>query len=209
MTDQIKSSSLAGRESTDLFAGLIALATHPVVIGTLGLLLIVLRTIDDQRTQLFYLALLVLLTFAPAALYLFVHFRGNLIEMLELINREARLVPYLLMVAGAITAIVVLVTINAPRPIFLMTLVLLANEIVLGTVNFWTKVSIHTATPTFTALTLGYLISPVWLALLFVVPLIGWARVYRRRHTVQQVIGGIVFATITTVLIIALSHYYL
>ena len=110
--------------------------------------------------------------------------------MLELIEREARLVPYLLMIVGALGAILILDYINAPRSIFIMTLVLLINEVVLGTINFWTKVSIHTATATFTALTLGYLVNPYWYSFLFLIPLIAWARVTRKRHTIKLVVGG-------------------
>lgn len=192
------------RELT-LFASLIALMTHPIVIGTLGLLTIVLQTIRDRPVQLLYLMTLILLTFAPAALYLFVSFKGNVVEMLELIDREARLVPYLLMIIGAIAAIIVLIMIKAPRPIFVMTLVLLANEIVLGTANFWTKVSIHTATVTFTALTLGYLIGPVWYGLLFLVPLVAWARISSRRHTLKQAVGGSLAASAISALVLGLS----
>lgn len=209
MESSMKELATPVRESTDVFASFVALVTHPVIIGTMSLLTVVLTTMGNPMERLFYLLLLMLLTFAPAALYLFVHFKGNIIEMLELINREARLVPYVLMIVGAIVAIVVLFMIDAPRPIFIMTLVLLANEIVLGTVNFWTKVSIHTATPTFTAITLGYLLTPTWYALIFLLPLIGWARVYRKRHSLQQVLSGPVFAAIITGIVILLSHRYL
>lgn len=197
------------QDPTDAFAALVAMIAHPIFIGTLGLLTVVLNTVHNFHDQAFYLLLLMLLTFAPAALYLFVYFKGNIVEMLELINREARLVPYLLMTLGAVLAVLVLVNIHAPHAIFLMTLVLLANEIVLGTINFWTKVSIHTATATFTSIMLGYLIDPVWYGLLALVPLIAWARVYRKRHTLQQVISGVVFASVITVLVITLGQHFL
>lgn len=197
------------RQTTASLATIISFTTHPVVIGTLGLSEVILTTLDNRNDQIFYLFLLVLLTFVPAALYLFVHFKGNVIEMLDLIHREARLIPYILMIIGAIIAVTVLVQIEAPRPLFIMTLVLLANEIVLGTVNFWTKVSIHTATATFTAITLGYLLDPAWYGLIVLVPFIGWARVYGQRHSLNQVIAGPVFASIITVVVIVLSHLYL
>lgn len=197
------------RQTTTNLANFIALVIHPVVIGTLGLFTVVLTTLDNGEDQAFYLLLLMLLTFAPAALYLFVHFKGNVLEMLDLINREARLTPYILMIVGAVIAILVLVKIDAPRPLFIMTLVLLANEVVLGTVNFWTKVSIHAATPTFTAITLGYLVDPAWYWLIGLVPLIGWARVYGKRHTLSQVSVGTILAALISIIVITLSHSYL
>lgn len=196
----------AASDSLDIFASLVALVAHPVVIGTLGLLTVVLTSVETLPVRLFYLSLLVMLTFVPAALYLFVLFRGNVMDMLELIHREARLVPYILMILGAVAAVSVLFVIDAPRPIFIMTLVLLANEVVLGTVNFWTKVSIHTATATFTAITLGYLLSSAWYSLIFLVPLIAWARIYRKRHTITQVLSGSVFAAVITSLVIVACH---
>ncbi len=197
------------KDPVTIFASLIASLTHPVILGTLGLLTIVLKTIDKPSEQLLYLLLLILITFLPAALYLLVHFKGSLVQMLELIDREARLIPYILMIAGAVTAVIILVSLQAPRPIFVMTLVLLANEIVMATINFWTKVSIHTATTTFTALTLGYLIDPAWYGLLALVPLIAWARLQQKRHTASQVIGGTVVSAVISGIVIILSHIYL
>lgn len=196
-------------DTQGVFAGLVALITHPVVIGTLGLILIVRNSVPTLQEQLFYLATLVLITFAPAALYMLVAFRGNVAEMLEMVDREARLVPYALMILGAFAAMVLLTQLDAPKPVFIMTLVLLANEIVMSTVNFWTKVSIHTATVTFTAITLGMLVSPNWFALLFLVPLIAWARIYRKRHTLQQVTGGAVLSALLTSIVIFLSLIFI
>lgn len=193
----------------DKLAAIIALAGHPAILGCLGFIMIVLTTTQDFNERLFYLILLTLMTFIPAALYLFVHFKGNVLDMLELIDREARLIPYILMIGGAVAAIITLVGLHAPRPIFIMTLILLANEVVLGTINFWTKISIHTATASFTALMLGYLVDPNWYWLLLLVPVIGWSRVYRRRHTRNQVVGGGIFATVITGLVLVLSHFYL
>jgi membrane-associated phospholipid phosphatase len=196
-------------DSHGVFAGLVALITHPVVIGTLGLILIIRSSIPTLSEQLFYLITLVTITFAPAALYMLVHFRGNVAEMLEMVEREARLIPYLLMILGAVGAIVLLTQLNAPQPVFIMTLVLLANEVVMGTINFWTKVSIHTATVTFTAITLGALVHPNWYALLFLVPLIAWARIYRKRHTLQQVTSGAVLSGLLTSIVIFLSSIFI
>lgn len=203
------SQELVVRDPRSLFASLVAFIAHPVVVGTLGLLTIVFQTIEPMQARLFYVVLLILLTFVPAAFYLFIYFKGNIFEMLELIQREARLVPYILMILGAIGAIIVLSMLQAPKPIFVMTLVLLANEVVLATINFWTKVSIHTATPTFTALTLGYLVSPYWYLLLLLVPLVAWARVYGKRHTLKQVIGGFLFATAVTMISLTTAHFFL
>ncbi len=195
--------------SRDRFAQLVALLTHPVVIGTAGLLTVIMTSMSGLWERLFYLLILVLITFMPAALYLFVFFRGNISEMLELIDREARLVPYVLMILGAVTAVIFLTWLQAPRAVYIVTLVLLANEVILGTINFWTKVSIHTATATFTGLTMGYLIHPHWFSLLFLLPLIGWARVYRKRHSASQVVTGAIFAALITILVIILSTLYL
>jgi membrane-associated phospholipid phosphatase len=197
------------RDPLDLFAATVALISHPVVLGLVSLLAVVFTTFGNIQDQLFYLFLLIILTFMPAALYLFVFFRGNINEMLELINREARLVPYILMILGAVGAIVVLNFYNAPKAVFVLTLVLLANEVVLGTINFWTKISIHTATATFTPIMLGYLVDPLWYIILLVVPLVAWARIYRKRHTTKQAIGGSLFAAIITSLVLVLSNYNL
>ncbi len=198
----------AKSDTASFFAVLVSLIAHPVVLGTLGLFAVVMHSVPELSQQFYYVALLMLLTFAPAALYLFVLFKGNLVNMLELIDREARLIPYLLMIVGAILAVIILIRIAAPPQIFIMTVVLLANEIVLGTINFWTKVSIHTATVTFMAMTLGYLLSHTWLFLLLLIPIVGWARVYRKRHTITQVAAGALFASLITIFVLVAQQRY-
>jgi len=51
---------------------------------------------------------------------------------------------------------------------------------------------------------LTWLFGPVWAITFLAVPLVGWARVYRRRHTwAQVVVGGLVGAAVTTAVLAA------
>ncbi len=201
------SASLAKSSPRLRLADLIGILAHPIVLGCLGLATIVIKHVPQPDLQLFYLSFLALMTFAPAAIYLFVHYQGRILDILEVVDRQARLVPYFLMVIGSISALVVLSFIQAPMAIIAVTAVLLVNEIALGALNLYTKVSIHTATPALTALTLGYLVSPLWLWCLLITPIVGWARVARQRHTAKQVVLGSAVATVGTFLTLLLVNW--
>ncbi|HIE38568.1 MAG TPA: hypothetical protein EYH30_09040 [Anaerolineales bacterium] len=71
--------------------------------------------------------------------------------------------------------------------------------------SFW-KISLHAGGVGGFAAALTFLFGPAWALSFLAVPLVGWARVHRRRHTWAQVaVGGLVGALVTTaVLAVAL-----
>lgn len=68
-------------------------------------------------------------------------------------------------------------------------------------ITLWWKISGHTLAA---ALTSGLIVSWygwVWWPVLLIVPLVGWARVVRKDHTVLQVISGAAYSWISVVLV--------
>ena len=63
-------------------------------------------------------------------------------------------------------------------------------------INFWWKISLHTALATGLALVTGILYG--WIAGVAIVPLVlvGWARVELKEHSIAQVVAGALLAAI-------------
>jgi membrane-associated phospholipid phosphatase len=97
---------------------------------------------------------------------------------------------------------------NAPASLSALLLVYVALGVTMLTIsNFW-KISLHAGGVGGFAAFLTWLFGSAWALTFLAIPLVGWARVYRRRHTWAQVAaGGIVGASVTlTVLAIALGN---
>ena len=68
---------------------------------------------------------------------------------------------------------------------------------------FW-KISGHSGITTLGALFLIQWLGPVWWPVFFAIPLVCWARVVRRDHTVGKVVGGVVYSMAITLLLSSL-----
>lgn len=82
---------------------------------------------------------------------------------------------------------------SAPRILFIVIIGMLIGVLIVNLINRRIKASMHVATLSALILgaVIGFGINYVWLLLL--IPLVGWARVKIKRHTVSEiVVGGIV-----------------
>lgn len=61
-------------------------------------------------------------------------------------------------------------------------------------INFFWKISVHVGAVTIVTFLLLHLYGMNWWPLTIFIPLVAWSRVYRKNHTVLQVIGGFVLA---------------
>jgi hypothetical protein len=97
---------------------------------------------------------------------------------------------------------------NAPVSLSALLLVYVALGVTMMTISSFWKISLHAGGVGGFAAFLTWMFGPVWALTFLAVPLIGWARVYRKRHTWAQVaIGGLVGASVTLiVLVIALGN---
>jgi len=96
--------------------------------------------------------------------------------------------------------------IGAPRPLLALLLVYVGMGATMLTISAFWKISLHAGGVGGFAVVLTWLFGPAWAITFLTVPLVGWARVHRRRHTWAQVAtGGLVGAVVTTaVLAVAL-----
>ncbi|MEO6834496.1 MAG: phosphatase PAP2 family protein [Candidatus Tumulicola sp.] len=95
---------------------------------------------------------------------------------------------------------------HAPRLMIAAMLAYFASAIVVGWITRYWKISTHALgiTAPLVALTMLYGRQP--LPFLVLVPMICWARVYLKAHTIAQVLAGAGLATVTTMLFFYLFH---
>ena len=140
------------------------------------------------------------LTFAMIIPYLYIHilFRKKVIDDLHISNKGDRIKPLIITIISNVIGFSILYILKAPLFLEAMFLIVIISTAILGTITYFWKVSIHTAWITFMVITFNILFGKWMLFLLPLIPIIGWARVKIKRHTVKQVISGSVISSITT-----------
>ena len=141
-------------------------------------------------------------------LFIFILFRLGRVSNLNLEVKEQRTLPLLFAIGAACIGLGIFYVIDAPRQIIWAGLAYIANGIIFGAITQFWKISFHTGVYT-GCITVLVLILPARFAWLFawlflLVPLIAWARVRRKRHTLVQTVVGALIALINTVVVLRL-----
>lgn len=138
-------------------------------------------------------------------LFILILFRLGRVSNLNLEVKEQRTLPLLFAIGAACIGLGIFYVIAAPREIIWAGLAYIANGIIFGAITQFWKISFHTGVYT-GCVTVLVLILPdagfAWLFLL--VPLIAWARVRRKRHTLVQTVVGVLIALINTIVVLRL-----
>ncbi len=144
---------------------------------------------------------LILLSGLPG-LYIWAGLRYGWVHDWELSRRSDRPRFILVSLASDVLALLVLGLGGAPRLIWLLALIYACLGIVMFTIsNFW-KISLHMVGVGGFATLLTYVFGPPALWTFLALPLVGWARWYRRKHTVPQLIAGAVGGVVITGLVL-------
>jgi len=116
-------------------------------------------------------------------------------------------VPFMIAAISSTIGAVALAWVGAARPVIVMGVTYAANAVMVGFLTLVWKVSVHTAllASVVTVIVILFGVQFAWLYLLLV-PL-AWSRIYRRRHTLTQVVGGSLIAFVVTSMVFWLFGY--
>ncbi|MBM2820540.1 MAG: hypothetical protein HW405_300 [Candidatus Berkelbacteria bacterium] len=125
----------------------------------------------------------------------------------HLSDHNQRKIPFMIAGISAVIGAIALYLIQAAKPVIVMGAAYAANSVGISILTVFWKVSVHTAlyssVVTVIVILFGISFAPLYLIL---IPL-SWARVYRQRHTLSQVIGGAMIAFVVTALVFWLFKY--
>ncbi len=180
--------SAARPGSLYLLARVISDVLSPAALAVPGLLLGVWATGDPGmlRYAMLYFAIAVPLPM----LYVIWLVKTGRVTDIHLPNRHERIGPFAAASVGALAGVVVLVGFGAPAAFVAPIIAALVQTLILFAITLAWQISIHTSTSaglaTFAALGIG------GGAVLFsvLVPIVMWARLYLKRHTLAQTIAG-------------------
>ena len=116
----------------------------------------------------------------------------------DLRHREERWRPYLVGIGSCVLGFLVLLQLHAPREILWLTLCYAINTTVMALITQRWKISAHAAGAALPATALWAVFGAGALAFALVVPMVCWARVRVKMHTVWQVTAGAVIGSALT-----------
>ena len=161
------------------------------------------------RNTLDFWRLLFLSTFFTSIgpmLYVFWLYATDRISDLDMSDRRQREMVFSAFVIFDACGAAALWIIHAPRLMIAAMLGYLVSTLVVQYITRYWKISTHAIgiTAPLTALTLLYGSKP--LPFMVLIPMVCWARVYLKAHTVSQVLAGVALACITTAFFFSLFH---
>ena len=101
-----------------------------------------------------------------------------------------------------------LIILNGPKILFIALFAIVLGLIVIVIVNKWIKASIHVATLTSVVLFIGIIYKGYYFLLLFLIPLLAWARVKMKEHTLLETVVGSTLGIVITLVVYTVSRRF-
>jgi membrane-associated phospholipid phosphatase len=182
------------------FALFISMAGSPFLTPLYTVGIVVGTLVDDRRQFLVWASLISVFLIGVALGYVVVQVLRGKISDFHVSQQSQRHMPFIVAVCSNIVGAGVLWWMEAPWTFMALASSFVIQGIFFGVLTRYRKISMHVAVMasciTALVLLLGWLAVP----LIGFLPLQGWARVYRGRHTLGQVVAGALLAPLLTIL---------
>jgi membrane-associated phospholipid phosphatase len=177
-------------------ASIISGVLNPFLVCFITIMLLVAHATDTLSGALKWGAVAMALSVLPVLVFVLVQVRRKKLESIFPEERSPRRMIYALASVLAAAGLWVMWYFGAPRLLEVSFLAGLLAVIVFMVINFFWKISLHASfvASSATVLTIIFGAKAAWMFLLL--PLIGWARVALKVHTVAQVAAGAVLAVV-------------
>jgi len=190
MAPQRSGSIAVARVLTEIFA--------PAPVGIVALVVIAWcfsPTLGDAMKWLGVSALfVVILPFA----FLIAQVRRGRVTDIHVRRREQRLPIILVFLGSWLVLIALLATLGAPHELIALIGAAMATLVVIVAITFRWKISLHVGVASGVLTVFTLLFGPGMLALVPLLPLIGWARMELRDHTFFQVFAGALIGSVVS-----------
>jgi hypothetical protein len=161
-------------------------------------ILICLIVVDNKLEAVGWIFLCLLFGVVIPYLYIGFLYKKKEIDSMHIPKKENRIKPLIFTCASYIVCFIILYALDGPiflKSIFAISIV---STVILTIITYFWKISLHTSWITFIVITFNILFGRWMLLMIPLIPMIGWARVRVKEHTVNQVIFGFGISTITT-----------
>jgi hypothetical protein len=188
-------------------AGTVSGISSPFIVVTVFALAIILVQPFSLESRLFWaLEFLLFIVILPVA-YVWNGVRTGRYTDFHLMVREQRTEPFLVSIVGGTLFLLLAIAAHFPQHLIALAWVLLINGVVFAIITHYWKISIHVAALTGSIVMVGALLCSQLFWLFLAVPLVAWARLYRKRHSLAQaMVASLVVAGATLVVLVLLGQ---
>lgn len=190
-----------------VIARVVSILLSPPIILLPAPFILVFKKTHDLMISLKWSAFSGIFLFAMIVFVIFGIYKG-FFSNFDVSNREER--PRLFLVGGivGILYLFTLTLLNGPRVLFILVLGILLGVVIIGILSRRFKASIHTASISAFSLSMVILFGLNYIPMLFLIPLMAWARVKLNKHTPAEVlVGGFLGLTLTIIVYIAGKNF--
>jgi len=188
------------------FAEIISFILNPLIVLVPVPFFLVLEKTSNLMLAFQWTGISIFFIFVFFILILF-GIKFGIFSDLDISKREQRPVLFSVGMALAISYLIFLLIFHAPVILLVGTFSIILGVIVLGIVNMFTKASGHLAVlsafVTFLVLVEGWQFLPAFLLL----PVLAWARIKTKNHTLLQTVLGAMIGSLTTIAIYVIVKY--
>jgi membrane-associated phospholipid phosphatase len=167
---------------------------NPFLVCFITVILMVTRATDSFANDVKWSSVSLIFSVIPVFAFVFIQVRRKKLESIFPEGESQRWVIYLLSSTIAVVGYVIMLRFDAPRLISVSFLAGLLTVIIFMLINFYWKISLHTAfiSAAGVVLTVALGAGAAWIFILL--PLMCWSRLVLHQHTLAQVITGAILS---------------
>ena len=172
-----------------LLAKIINVVLHPVIIVIPGVFLIVYKNSGDSQIALWWTFISIVFS-AIIALFVLYGVRRGFFNNLDVSNRKQRIILYPVIIAVVLLFGGFVFFTHGPKILIQASFLIIVALIILDIINTRIKVSGHVGVVSAFVTGLMYAFGGIASFSLLLIPLIAWARIVEKRHTLKETIVG-------------------
>jgi hypothetical protein len=181
---------------------------NPVLVLVFVPFLLLYRTTNDLYLTWSW-TLYTVLFLLGITIFIIYGVQKNLFTDIDVSKREQRPLLFFVSILFGILYLVGLFLFHGPLILFIITFGIILGIVIASIINMKIKASMHVATISALILTVAIIYGGHFLLLLFLIPLVAWARVTIKRHTLQEtIIGGILGILLSLCIYVSVRIFY-
>lgn len=206
MLERMESTNPLVSSKTKL-AALISAIVNPVLVSVFAASVFVFYNLNSLSETIHWMFITLSITAGLPIAYVAYLVKTGYLGDIYMPDREKRIKPIIVILLWLFVSLFILKLLHAPLVMLLLVEIIAGQLVLLGLVTTLWKISFHSATIMSATAVAAVLHSELVFAFSLLVPIVGWARVQLKRHTLMQVImGGLVGGIVSLVTFLFVLH---
>lgn len=188
------------------FANTLTWILHPIVLVIPAVYLLTFNATGQTNTAIYWTLVSIIFS-AIVSAFVLVGVAKGFFNNIDVSNRKQRVILYPFSVAVVLLFALYVYINNGPRILILAAILFVVALVTLDIINTKVKASVHVASVSALIMGIIYLYGGVSYLLLLLIPLVAWARIVQKRHTIKETIVGAICGIVLTITAINIVQF--